>query len=112
MERVVTFVITNLKESEQHQHPRGLGWVANTAKVVPSVYVGPWAIVYGKAQLEGKVRVLDLAQISGNVHLSGDVLVYGNCWLDGNFKANTGKFHSNTKVQAEHKRLRPAEDGL
>ena len=105
-------MITNLPENAQHKHTRGGGYVANTAHVADSVFVGPWAIVYGKAELTGHVRVMDLAQISGNVHLSGDVLVYGNCWLDGNFKANTGKFHSNDKVQAEHKRLRPAEDGL
>ena len=30
-----------------HQHPNGGGWVANTAHVAESVYVGPLAAVAG-----------------------------------------------------------------
>ena len=109
-------MIANLLESAQHQHknPNGTlgGWVAETAKVAPSVFVGPYAIIYGQAELTGKVRVLDTAQVSGHAKLSGDVAVYGNCWIDGAFHASTGHFHANAKVQSKQERLRPAEDGL
>ena len=58
-------MITNLPEDAQHKHVRGGGYVANTAHVADSVYVGQFAIVYDKAELIGKVRVLDFAQVSG-----------------------------------------------
>ena len=105
-------MITNLRDDEQHKHTRGGGYVANTAHVADSVFVGEHAIVYGHAELEDKVRVEGTAQVSGHAKLSGNVLVCGNRWIDGTFKASTGVFRFNAKVQAEHKRLRPAEDGL
>jgi acyl-[acyl carrier protein]--UDP-N-acetylglucosamine O-acyltransferase len=99
-------MIVNLKDDEQHQHKNGHGWVANTAKVDDSVYVGPFAVVYGHAELTGKVRVLDLAQVSGHAKLSGDVVVSGHCWLDGNFKANTGHFFKNERREEKQTRIR------
>lgn len=102
-------MIANIKAEEQHQHKNGMGWVSNTAHVEPSVYVGPYAIIYGQAEVTVKVRVLDTAQVSGHAKLSGDVVVYGNCWLSGVFKASTGHFHANAKVQSKQERLRPAE---
>jgi acyl-[acyl carrier protein]--UDP-N-acetylglucosamine O-acyltransferase len=104
-------VIANLRDDEQHQHKRGLGWVANTARVDDSVYVGPFAIVYGKANLSGRVRVEDFAQVSGTTVLSGDVIVCRNAWLDkGTHK--TGVFARNERIVSKAERLRPAEDGL
>ena len=38
-----------------HQHPNGLGWVADTATVEVSAYVGPDAQVYENAQVCGDV---------------------------------------------------------
>ena len=93
-------------EDAQHQHKHGLGWIANTAKVADTVYVGPYALVYGEAELTGKVRVLDLAQVSGHAKLSGDVVVAGFVWLDGNFKADTGYFAKNARVQEKQVRIR------
>jgi len=106
-------MITTLSDTEQHRHKNTDGtlggWVAETAKVEKTVFVGPFSIVYGKAEVTGKVRILDLAQVSGSAKLSGDVVVSGNCWLDhGTYK--TGHFHSNAKVQTKQERLRPAED--
>ena len=46
-------MINWLKESEQHQHENGQGWIANTAKVDKTVYVEPNAQVYGYAQVNG-----------------------------------------------------------
>ena len=44
-------MITFLKAEEQHQHKNGGGWVANTASVAYSAYVGPDAQVFGNAQV-------------------------------------------------------------
>jgi acyl-[acyl carrier protein]--UDP-N-acetylglucosamine O-acyltransferase len=99
-------MITNLKDDEQHKHKNGGGWVANTAKVEDSVYVGPFALVYGHAELTDKVRVLDLGQVSGHAKLSGDVIVSGNAWVDGTTKASTGIFNKNDRVQEKQTRIR------
>jgi UDP-3-O-[3-hydroxymyristoyl] glucosamine N-acyltransferase len=99
-------MIANLKDDEQHQHPYGLGWVANTAKVDPSVYVGPHALVYGQAELTDKVCVVDSAQVSGHVKLSGDVIVSGNAWVSGTTKASTGRLWKNERVSEKQTRIK------
>ena len=43
-----------------HQHPNGGGWVADTARVAASAFVGPGAQVFGAAWVSGN------AQVSGN----------------------------------------------
>ena len=48
-----------------HQHPNGGGWVADTARVEESAYVGPNAQVYGSAHVEGGVQLLSDTRISG-----------------------------------------------
>ena len=70
-------MITWLKAEEQHQHKNGGGWVANTATVEDSVYIGPDAQVYGNAQVYGDAQVL------GNAWVSGDAWVYGNARVSG-----------------------------
>jgi UDP-3-O-[3-hydroxymyristoyl] glucosamine N-acyltransferase len=99
-------MIAHLREDEQHQHKRGLGWVANTARVDDSVYVGPHALVYGHAELTERVCVVDSAQVSGHARLSGDCVVSGNCWIDGTFKASTGRYWKNERVQTKQERIR------
>ena len=59
-------MITFLKAEEQHQHKNGGGWVANTAVVADSVYVGPNAQVLGDAQVYGYAQVFRDAQVYGN----------------------------------------------
>ena len=44
-------MISFLKENEQHQHPNGGGWVANTATVDASAFVGRDAQVYDYARV-------------------------------------------------------------
>lgn len=88
-----------------HTHMNGGGWVANTATVAPSVYIGPRAMVLGSAQISGQVRVdgtawvehaivRDSVVIDGNanvwrgsylnnVHITGNAVV-NNCTLYGN----------------------------
>ena len=36
-----------------HRHKNGGGWVAETAQVADTVYVGPMAVVYGRANIKG-----------------------------------------------------------
>jgi hypothetical protein len=61
-----------------HKHTNGGGWVADTARVDASAYVGPDAQVcgnakvYGHAQLYGDARVYDYAKVYGHAQ------VYGN----------------------------------
>ena len=48
-----------------HRHPKGGGWVADTATVEETAYVGPNAQVYGSAHVEGGVQLLCDTRISG-----------------------------------------------
>ena len=99
-------MISNLPEDQQHKHPNGSGWVANTARVSASVFVGPHALVYGHAELTERVCVVDSAQVSGHAKLSGDVTVSGNCWVDGNTKASTGRLWKNERKIEKSERIR------
>src|ERR1039458_3377727 len=103
-------MISTLRIEDQHQHSNGRGWVANTASVSDTVYVGPYALVYGHAELSERVRVEGTAQVSGHAKLSGDVLVCGNRRIDGTFRATTGTYRTNEKQKTKAVRLRPAED--
>lgn len=65
-----------------HTHSNGGGWVANSATVAASVYVGPKAIVVGSSNLSGSVTVNGTARLenvtaSNSVAFSGDCNVYG-----------------------------------
>jgi hypothetical protein len=73
-------MINWLKESEQHQHENGQGWIANTAKVEKTVYVGPNARVSGYAQVYGDARVYGYARVSGYAQVYGDAWVSGDAW--------------------------------
>ena len=76
-------MITWLKAGEQHQHKNGGGWVANTATVEDSVYIGPDAQVYGNAQVSGNAQVYGNAQVSGNARVSGDAWVETPLFIQG-----------------------------
>ena len=98
-------MIANLSNDEQHKHPYGGGWVANTARVDDTVYVGPFAMVYGHAELTGRVRVEDYAQVSGYAKLSGDVRVARNVWVEKG-ALHTGVFVRNERVATKQERIR------
>jgi carbonic anhydrase/acetyltransferase-like protein (isoleucine patch superfamily) len=65
------------------KHPNGGGFVASTAKVDSSVYVGPDAMVLGNAVLKGNVRVEDKAVVNGDVTASDNVVISGHAVVDG-----------------------------
>ena len=46
-----------------HQHPNGGGWVADTASVEPTAYVGLNAKVYGNASVFGHANVFGNAMV-------------------------------------------------
>ena len=89
-----------------HQHPNGLGWVADTAQVGKAVFVGPearvsgWARVtedvrlcdhsrvYDYASLGGKVLVRDHASVGGSASLEGEVELCGHCYVGGSSRLN------------------------
>ena len=62
---------------QAHKHPNGGGWVADTARVAVTAYVGPDARVYGSARVFRKVR------IDGTARIYGSARVYGRAWIGG-----------------------------
>lgn len=65
------------------------GWVANSARVAPGVLLGVNAVVFGEAQVEGEVwilndaRIYGQAQVSENAWVSDYAEVYGCAKLCG-----------------------------
>jgi hypothetical protein len=64
-------------------HSNGGGFVAQTANVEESVYVGPHARVLDNAILRGNVRVEDYAVVKGNAVIYGDVIISGHALVGG-----------------------------
>ena len=66
-----------------HRHPNGGGWVANTARVADTVYVEPYARVYGDAVISGNVVISGRSYVYGDAMITEDVEVYGIRRSDG-----------------------------
>ncbi len=64
-----------------HRHQNGGGWVANTATVALTAYVGPNASVFGKAMVFTNARLLDDSQVSDRAKVHGDAVLSGNTWV-------------------------------
>jgi UDP-3-O-[3-hydroxymyristoyl] glucosamine N-acyltransferase len=60
------------------RHIKGGGWVAETAHVEESSYVGPYAVVYGNARVTGEAIINDYAKVYGNAQIYGSAKVYGD----------------------------------
>ena len=60
-----------------HRHFNGGGWVADTATVAKTAYIGPDARVYGAA------RVYDYAYVYGAARVFDNAVVYGYAWVYG-----------------------------
>ena len=73
-----------------HRHTTGGGWVADTATVEETAYVGPDARVYGDAVVFGNARVYGdaavygTARVSDNAVVFGNARVYGTAWVSDN----------------------------
>lgn len=95
-----------------HVHPNGGGWVADTAKVADTVYVGKNAMVLGTADVSGNVRVEDYAVVAGsavvkdNAVISGHAVVNGggwiylNGWVSGNVEVSGNAVITDSAVVA------------
>ena len=58
-----------------HQHPNGGGFVADTATVADSVYVGENAQVLGWANVSGNAKIIGHAVIAGTAKISGNAII-------------------------------------
>ena len=67
-----------------HQHSNGGGFVADSAKVDPTAYVGPNAMVLGNAQVLGKARVGDYAVVMGNAVVKDNARISGHALVKDN----------------------------
>lgn len=65
------------------RHANGKGWVARTAVVEDSVYIGPNCEVYHNAYVSGDVKLKGNAKIFGNSTVSGNVRVEQNGMIFG-----------------------------
>ena len=80
-----------------HIHSNGGGWVADTASVADSVYVGPDAMVLGNAVVSGNVRITDHAVAAGdsviseNAVIADHAVVHGGGWVYVNGGWQSGK---------------------
>ncbi|NUT45689.1 MAG: avirulence protein [Saccharothrix sp.] len=63
-----------------HWHANGGGWVANTASVSASAYVGPKAAVYGRATVRDNARIEGLGWVNGGV-VGGNAVVKDNALI-------------------------------
>ena len=68
----------NINTSIGTRHPNGGGFVASTAKVDPSVYVGPDAKVLGYATVSGNAVIDGHAVVTGSARVSGNAVVKGH----------------------------------
>ena len=75
------------------------GWVADTAKVAHTVYVGPHARVYGyagvydRAIIDSRARVSGYASVSNRAMIHGDAHVYGIATV-----AEHANIHGNARI--------------
>lgn len=77
--------------ARRHRNPDGSvgGWVADTATVEPTAYVGADAKVYGNATvlddavLSGRATVSGNATVSGRARVAGDAQVSSSAWVSG-----------------------------
>ena len=59
-----------------HRHSNGGGWIADTATVMDSVYVGRNAQVFGEATVSDHARIRDSARVSGSAEVYGNAQVF------------------------------------
>jgi Fe-S oxidoreductase len=71
------------------QHPNGGGLVARTARVAPTVHLGPVTRVFGAADLADSVRLTGRAEVGGTVRATGSVIFCGETLLtEGEFSGS------------------------
>lgn len=81
-----------------HQHSKGGGWVAETAHVDETCYVGPYAVVYENAKVTGNAIINDYAKIYGDAKVYGNAKVYGDAQV-----FDTAQVYDNARVTGHAK---------
>jgi len=76
------------RENHWHQHPRGLGWVEDTAHVAESAYVGPDAQVFEYARVCEDAQVFENARVYGNARVCRYAQVYGDARVSENARVS------------------------
>lgn len=66
-----------------HKHPNGGGFVADTATVEDSVYVGENAQVLGWANVSGNAKILGHAVVAGTAKVSGNAIIGDSACICG-----------------------------
>lgn len=66
-----------------HQHELGGGWVASTAHVEETVYIGPDARIFGYATIKDKAIVTENAEVSGYATIQDLACIKGNAVIRG-----------------------------
>ena len=67
-----------------HRHRNGAGWVADTASVADSAYVGTNAKVFGTAQVLDRALVFGNARVYGTARVFGIAEVFDSAQVHGN----------------------------
>jgi len=87
---------------QAHRHPYGGGWVANTATVDLSAYVGANARVYDNAHVYDSARVYGNARVFGDTHVYDNARVYGNAKVYGNARVyDNARVFGNAQVHGK-----------
>ena len=75
-----------------HKHKNGGGWVADSARVDDSAYIGPNAVVYDQARVLNGVHIFDHAKVYGhakvfeNAQIHDRVRVFDNAMIYGDVR--------------------------
>lgn len=82
-----------------HQHSNGGGWVADTATVADTAFVGKDAQVFGNAQVRDFTMVTDKARVGDGAVVEGTAQVEGNAVIsDGAIVSDNARVEGNAKV--------------
>ena len=82
-----------------HRHFNGGGWIADSAIVADSVYLGPNARVYDTASVHCNVKLFGNARVCGNAWVTDSATVYGNAVVFGNAKVfGNAEVHDNAMI--------------
>lgn len=82
-----------------HRHDNGNGWVADTAKVNESVYVGPRSEIFNFARVSGGCRLEGLSRIYGHAEVSGSVILKKTAQIYGRSRVvDLAQLHDNSSI--------------
>ena len=84
-------------QAPAHQHPNGGGWVADTATVESTAYVGPGAEVRDRARVLERAALREYATISGAATARGLAILGGHSDVSGFAREGASRTTSTTR---------------